>query len=46
LTEAYNDVEHPTRVVSEQKKLIFTQGTAELPAHSLTIVVLQHPENR
>ena len=42
-TEAYNDVEHPTRVVPERKKLTFTKGTAELPAHSLTIVHFTAP---
>ena len=36
--DAYNDVEHPGRVVPEQRKLTFTNGTAALPPHSLTIV--------
>jgi len=36
--EAYNDVEHPDRVVPEKKKIAFTQGVVTLPPHSLTIV--------
>jgi hypothetical protein len=36
--DAYNDVEHPNRVVPEQRKLTFGQGESNLPAHSLTIV--------
>jgi alpha-L-arabinofuranosidase len=38
--EAYNDVEHPARVVPERMKLTFTKGTAGLPPHSLIIVRL------
>ncbi|HUX17374.1 MAG TPA: alpha-L-arabinofuranosidase C-terminal domain-containing protein, partial [Phycisphaerae bacterium] len=36
--EAYNDVEHPDRVVPEKTRLTFTQGVVNLPPHSLTIV--------
>ena len=36
--DAFNDVEHPDRVVPETVKLRFTNGVAELPPHSLTIV--------
>ena len=39
--EAFNDVEHPTRVVPEKMKLTFKKGIANLPPHSLTI--LQFP---
>ena len=36
--DAYNDVEHPDRVVPEKMRLTFTQGVVNLPPHSLTIV--------
>ena len=36
--DAFNDVEHPDRVVPEKTKLTFTKGVVELPPHSLTIV--------
>ena len=36
--EAYNDVEHPDRVVPEKGKIAFTRGVVTLPPHSLTIV--------
>jgi alpha-N-arabinofuranosidase len=36
--DAYNDEDHPARVVPEHRKLTFTKGIAELPPHSLTIV--------
>jgi alpha-N-arabinofuranosidase len=36
--DAYNDVEHPDRVVPEKKRLTLKQGVALLPPHSLTIV--------
>ncbi len=35
---AYNDIEHPDRVVPERRRLTFHQGVAKLPPHSLTIV--------
>jgi alpha-L-arabinofuranosidase len=38
--DAYNNVEHPGRVVPEQRQLTFTNGAAALPPHSLTIVRL------
>jgi alpha-N-arabinofuranosidase len=37
-TDAYNDVEHPDRVVPEKKQLTLKQGVIPLPPHSLTIV--------
>jgi alpha-N-arabinofuranosidase len=36
--EAFNDVEHPNRVVPEKTQLKFNQGVVSLPPHSLTIV--------
>ena len=36
--DAYNDLEHPARVVPVRGKITFAKGTAELPPHSLTIV--------
>jgi len=36
--EAYNDVEHPDRVVPEKRTIAFTRGVVTLPPHSLTIV--------
>jgi len=36
--DAFNDVEHPNRVVPEQTRLTFNNGVAKLPPHSLTIV--------
>lgn len=41
--EAFNDIEHPDRVLPEKKQLVFTKGTAQLPAHSLTIVRFAAP---
>ena len=41
--EAYNDLEHPDRVVPEHRKITFTKGTASLPPHSLTIVRITGP---
>ena len=35
--EAYNDVDHPDRVVPEKRKIAFTRGAVTLPPHSLTI---------
>ena len=36
--DAYNDVEHPERVVPEKTQLAFKQGVVRLPPFSLTIV--------
>jgi alpha-N-arabinofuranosidase len=36
--DAFNDVEHPQRVVPQSSELIFKEGRADLPPHSLTIV--------
>jgi alpha-N-arabinofuranosidase len=36
--DAYNDVEHPNRVVPEKTQLTFNKGVVRLPPHSLTIV--------
>jgi alpha-N-arabinofuranosidase len=36
--EAFNDVEHPNRVVPEKVQLKFNQGVVKLPPHSLSII--------
>jgi alpha-N-arabinofuranosidase len=36
--EAYNDIEHPNRVVPENKQLLLNKGAVKLEPHSLTIV--------
>ena len=36
--DAFNDVEHPNRVVPEKTQLTFKEGVVNLPPHSLTIV--------
>ena len=36
--DAYNDIDQPERVVPEQGRLEFQNGTAVLPPHSVTIV--------
>jgi len=36
--EAFNDVEHPNRVVPERTQLYFEKGVVNLPPHSLAIV--------
>jgi alpha-N-arabinofuranosidase len=36
--DAFNDVEHPNRVVPERVQLTFSKGDATLPPHSLSIV--------
>jgi alpha-N-arabinofuranosidase len=41
--EAYNDVEHPDRVVPEKTQLKFNQGVVSLPPHALIIVRLVVP---
>ena len=38
--DAYNDIEHPRRVVPRATELIFEDGTVSLPPHSLVIVEL------
>lgn len=35
--DAFNDIEHPDRVVPERKRLTFSRGVTRLPPHSLTI---------
>jgi alpha-L-arabinofuranosidase len=36
--EAYNDIEHPARVVPEPRQLTFNRGVVNLAPHSLTVV--------
>gem|GEM_PF-103339 len=36
--EAFNDIEHPDRVVPVKTKVAFTNGVANLPPHSLTLI--------
>ncbi len=36
--DAFNDVEHPNRVVPAKTRLTFEKGVVKLPPHSLTIV--------
>jgi alpha-N-arabinofuranosidase len=36
--DAYNDVEHPDRVVPAQSELEFTDGVVALPPHSVTVL--------
>ena len=36
--DAFNDVEHPNRVVPERTQLSFNKGIVNLPPHSLAIV--------
>ena len=36
--EAYNDIDHPDRVVPEKKELTFKAGVVKLPPHSLIIL--------
>jgi len=36
--DAYNDIEHPNRVVPEKTQLAFNKGTVALPPHSLTVI--------
>lgn len=43
--EAFNDIEHPNRVVPEKTKLEIKQGVAMLPAHSLTIFKITVPSS-
>lgn len=41
--EAFNDIEHPGRVVPEATQIDCVRGTITLPAHSLTIVKYATP---
>jgi alpha-N-arabinofuranosidase len=41
--EAFNDIEHPTRVVPENRQFTFADGAVELPPHSLTILKISRP---
>jgi alpha-N-arabinofuranosidase len=41
--EAFNDIEHPNRVVPEKKQFTVKQGVLELPPHSLTILHVPVP---
>ena len=41
--EAYNDIDHPDRVVPEKRRLVFRDGVVNLPPHSLTIVSYHNP---
>ncbi|MEI6117620.1 MAG: hypothetical protein WCP99_24025, partial [Burkholderiales bacterium] len=36
--DAFNDVEHPARVVPQKTQLKFNQGVVSLPPHSLAII--------
>ena len=38
--DAYNDIEHPDRVVPKKMQLTFKDGVVDLPPHSLTIVTV------
>ena len=38
--DAYNDIDHPNRVVPIETDLVFEQGDVILPPHSLSIVEL------
>ena len=42
--EAFNDVQHPNRVVPEKRAFTATNGTLVLPPHSLTLVRIEHPK--
>lgn len=42
--EAFNDVDHPHRVVPEKRSLVVRDGSVSLPPHSLTLVSLEHPK--
>ena len=41
--DSYNDIEHPDRVAPKEMELTFTQGVANLPPHSLTILKATTP---
>ena len=41
--EAFNDIEHPDRVVPQSRALAFRDNTVSLPPHSLTIVAIPAP---
>jgi len=40
--DAFNDIDHPDRVVPEKTKLVFKNGKVNLPPHSLSIVRVAH----
>jgi len=45
--DAYNAIEHPNRVVPENRRLTFDNGVVKLPPHSLTIIkVPSNPARR
>jgi alpha-N-arabinofuranosidase len=39
--DAFNDVEHPNRIVPQKTQLKFENGVAKLPPHSLAIIHIQ-----
>ena len=39
--EAYNDVDHPHRVVPQTSDIVFAGGHTALPPHSLTILEIE-----
>ena len=41
--DAYNDVQHPNRVVPDMTHLTFERGVVRLPPHSLTIIRIPKP---
>ncbi len=42
--DSYNDIENPDRVAPKKMQLIFKEGVADLPPHSLTIVQFSLPK--
>lgn len=44
--EAFNDLDHPYRVVPERRRLTFRQGVVQLPPHSLTILKVGSSRSR
>ncbi len=41
--DAFNDIEHPSRVVPEKTQLTFQNGIVRLPPHSLSIIRIPKP---
>ncbi|MBC8870508.1 MAG: hypothetical protein H8E44_13890 [Planctomycetes bacterium] len=41
--DAYNDVQHPNRVVPDETHLTFERGVVRLRPHSLTIIRISRP---
>lgn len=41
--DAFNDIEHPDRVVPKETQLTFKKGSVDLPPHSLTIITVTVP---